>query len=381
MWVYETVPHLRVGEGSVAALAEEVRALGRQAVLVAGRHLISDGTAARIASLLQGAGVEATVVTGPAGEPTLAEAAQCLASAKQAGCSVVVGLGGGSVLDISKAVAGLYHAQGEPYASISAALYSAPPDLPALPWVAVPTTAGTGSEATHVCVLSDPARGVKQSMRSVSWYAKAVVIDPNLYASAPPHVTASAGMDALTQAIEAHTSLGATPLTKALSLQATVLLANNLVRAYRDGEDMQAREATALGSCLAGMALANARLGVVHGLAHPVGMRYSTPHGLTCAVLLPYAMRFNMPVAGQGYAELAAAAGLASSGPLLGHRLLDFVVQINERMGIPAKLSALGLRAEHIPALSKEALTSGSTKANPRPVGLPDLEELLMATL
>lgn len=380
MWVYESVPRIRVGQGAFSLLGAEAEAFGNRAALLCGRHVIRGGLATRAQESLQTAGLESVVVAGPRGEPTIEELVQALAEIRSASCSLVIGIGGGSVLDMAKAVAGLCRGEEEPHDVVTAAFYEGRHTESAVPWIAVPTTAGTGSEVTHVAVISDPDRGVKQSMRHSSWYAQAVIIDPVLYVTAPPHVTAASGMDAFTQAIESHISLGATPLTQALSRQASILLGQSLLQAYKDGSSIKARLDTALGSCLAGMALTNSRLGAVHGLAHPLGIRYGLAHGLVCAILLRQVMRFNMDVARSGYAELAVAMGLAPEGESsAADRLVTFVEELNHEMQIPSRLGELGMKAAHIPALAEAALSSGSTKANPRSVKQSDLERILTA--
>jgi alcohol dehydrogenase class IV len=382
VWFHSFIPKLQVGEDALDTLDRLACPLGPVAALVVGRHAIADGIADRVRKNLQEAGVASVIIQGPPGEPTLAECARGLVEARAASCSSVIAIGGGSVLDMGKCIAGLYYHTGDPGSVVEEALYQSPRDVQALPWIAVPTTAGTGSEATHVSVLSDPDRGLKQSMRCDRWYAQAVLIDPKLYVTAPPHVTAASGMDALTQAIESHVSVGATPVTQALSREATRLLSESLITAYHNGQDLTARRDTAVGSFLAGLALTNARLGLVHGLAHPVGIRYGIPHGRACAILLPHVMRFNLEVARQGYAELAAAIGLTDEGdPRAAESLIDFIEQLNEKMGIPANLRDAGMIPEHITELAAAALPSGSTRANPRSVSQSDAESVLAGLL
>jgi len=384
LWTFNVTGKIKAGRGAAGEVGVETAALGRRAALVVGRHLIKAGEAARLQSILGVAGVEAVVIPGPPAEPTLDDIAEALAKARNARTEVIVGVGGGSVLDTAKAVAGLYGVPGVPGEVVADMLYGRRPEpgsRQVLPWVALPTTAGTGSETTHVVVVTDPGHGLKQSMRSSRWFARVVIIDPELYASAPPQVTAWSGMDALTQAIEAHTALYATPVTKALSAQAASLISRHLIRSYRAGDDLEAREAMAVGSCLAGIALANSRLGLVHGIAHPVGVRYKIAHGLACAILLPHVMRFNLSVAGAGYAELAQVIGIAEAGPLVAHRLIEMVEEMNRQMQIPAKLAAVGLREADFPDLIAQTMPSGSTKANPRAVGRDDVAEILAANL
>jgi alcohol dehydrogenase class IV len=384
LWTFNFTGKIKAGIGVAGELGVETAALGRRAVVVAGRHLINSGAASHLKSLLFDAGVEAVLISGPPAEPTLDDIAAALSKARNARAMVIVGVGGGSVLDTAKAVAGLYGVPGEPAKVVEDMLYGRRPEperRQVLPWVAVPTTAGTGSETTHVAVVTDTGRGIKQSMRSNNWFARVVLIDPMLYTSAPQKVTACSGMDALTQAIESHTALYATLVTKALSSQAASLISRNLIRSYRAGDDLEAREAMAVGSCLAGIALANARLGLVHGIAHPIGVRYKIAHGLACAVLLPYVMRFNLSAAGAGYAELAQVIGIADAGPMMANRLIEMVEEMNRQMQIPKKLSEIGLKEKDIPEVIEQTLPSGSTKANPKAVGGDDIAEILAANL
>ncbi|MCL6615420.1 MAG: iron-containing alcohol dehydrogenase, partial [Firmicutes bacterium] len=209
----------------------------------------------------------------------------------------------------AKAASGLAPAEG----GIEEYFTGRPLPGPALPWVAVPTTAGTGAEVTPNAVLTDPGTRIKQSIRSDLLFARAAVIDPELTLALPPNQTTYSGMDALSHAIEAYVSKGANDLTDVFALEAARLIPANLLRAH-EGGGLEARTALARASLLAGVALANARLGAVHGLAHPLGVYYDLPHGLVCAVLLPWVMRFNLQVAYEKFARLAEVWGVAPGG-------------------------------------------------------------------
>ena len=265
------------------------------------------------------------------------------------------------MLDLAKAGAGLLHAQLKP-----AAYHDGAPIAPTrVPFVAVPTTAGAGSEATTVCVLINAETGVKKSFRHPSFIARLVILDADLLAFCPPHVMAAAGMDALTQGIESYTSVGATWFSDALALKAISLIGAGLEAVYADPKGDKADDML-LGSYLAGVALANARLGIVHGLAHPLGARYRVPHGLACAVCLPHAIGFNREAFGDKYARMSEAVGLD---------LLAFIRRLLARFNIQSPFAGKAIPERE--AIVKETLASGSTAANPRKVSAADVEYLL----
>jgi alcohol dehydrogenase class IV len=274
----------------------------------AGRVVFGDGQAAvALPGLLAAAGSRILLLTGgdPArhgdllgalpprvgtftviGEPTLDTARAGVAAATQAGAEVLLALGGGSVIDTAKAVAMLVANGGDPADYLDLGPVPRPVRRPSLPVVAVPTTGGTGAEVTANAVLADPGRGVKVSLRSPSLVPAAAVVDPELTLGCPPAVTAAAGLDALTQCLEPFVSPQANPVTDGLAREGLAAAATGLRRAYADGTDLDARRAMALCGLLGGMALANAKLGAVHGFAGVVGGRAALPHGYACAALL-----------------------------------------------------------------------------------------------
>jgi alcohol dehydrogenase class IV len=281
----------------------------------------------------------------------------------------VVAVGGGSVLDVGKAAAALVDSE------LPTSEHVAGAEMPedGLPIIAVPTTAGTGAEVTPNAVLRDPQANVKASIRGEHLLPVAAVVDPQLTMAAPPEVTARSGLDALTQALEAYTSVGASPFTDALAFPAIVRIGIAIRIVYVDPNSWPGRESMALGSLFAGIALASARLGLVHGLAHPIGMQYRLPHGLACALLLPHVMEFNLPACGEKYAVCARALGVGETA----EDLLSWARGLLPQLGIETTLRDQGLREADFPQLIPAAAASGSTKHNPREATEEDIAALL----
>ncbi|HBE79733.1 MAG TPA: iron-containing alcohol dehydrogenase, partial [Firmicutes bacterium] len=247
----------------------------------------------------------------------------------------------------------------------------------------IPTTAGSGAEVTFNAVLSDPSNHVKKSIRDPRLAADIAIVDPVLTLSLPPSITVNSGMDALVQAIEAFTSKGATPLTDVYAYSAIERIAANIIKVHQDEQDLAARTEMAMGSLMAGIALCNARLGAVHGLAHSIGIIGGKPHGLICAVLLVPVMRFNLAVSYAKYGEVAKALGLKI---LTGDAIdaaaagMKFIMTLQRKVGIFEHISDLGISEADYPAIIAESLNSGSMKANPREVKAEDLMNILKET-
>lgn len=358
------------GVGCFEQLGEVATRYGQRALLVCGsKAMRQSGVLYRSLDILAQANVTATVYDRVTGEPTLPLIEEGRKLAREQEVQVVIGLGGGSAMDTAKAIAGLYFQPG------TVAEYHAgrPLEGPGLPFLAVPTTAGTGAEVTKNAVLIDPSRGLKRSIRSDEWFAKVALVDPELTLTMPPSVTAFSGADALCQAIEPFVSLGAQPITDALAVEAIRLIGRSLVRAYKNGQDIEAREHMLYGSLLAGMALANARLGGVHGIAHPLGGHYHLPHGMLCGLLLPYVMEYNLEYAAERYARIAQLLGQEPTP----FKAVEAVRRLLAQIGIPEHLEPLGVRRDDFPVLIEESLPSGSLKSNPRPLGAEDVRRIL----
>ena len=344
-----------VGPGAVEALGEEARRLGSRALLVTGRRALrAAGTTDRLVALLRGAGVEAVPFEDVPPEPDVACVDAARRAAREAGCDLVVEAGGGSALDAGKVAAGLA-GEDAPTAEFHGARSV---ERPGLPHVAVATTSGTGAEVTPNGVISNPDARLKQSIRGPGMMPAATITDPELTLSCPPAVTAAAGMDALVQAIESYLSVHAIPTTEALSLAAVRLTAGHLRAAYRDGADAEARAAMSEGSFMAGVALANARLGAVHGLAHPVGLCYGLPHGVVCAVLMPPVLERNREAVPAKYEALAGA---------MGGEPVEVIRRLLAELDLAGALGPYP-EAQWERAIVQYAVKSGSSRANPVPV-------------
>jgi alcohol dehydrogenase class IV len=284
-------------------------------------------------------------------------------------------------MDAAKAVAGLYEHPGTVDDCFGGVRQITGGDLP---WIAVPTTAGTGAEVTKNAVLTSTAHGKKSSLRHEDWFATVALVDPELTLSVPPEITAASGSDALTQAIESYTSIGASPITDALASDAIARIGRSLERSVRSGDDLEARADMLYGSMLAGMALANARLGGVHGMAHPLGYRYHIPHGLVCALLLPYTMEYNVEYAVPKYACIARLLGVDTRGmdaATAAEHAVERVREIIASVGMPSHLAPLGVQVSDLEAIVLESLPSGSLQHNPRPLAAEDVQAILRAAL
>lgn len=376
-----TPERILFGPGSTYRLGEEVRVLGRKALVITGREsLKKSGNIERITQSLTLAEVEAVFFDEITPEPTVAAVDAGRRRVRETGCTVVVGVGGGSVLDVAKAVAGLAGVESDTGEYIQGREITGA----GLPFVAMPTTAGSGSEVTVNAVLVDPETGKKTSLRHDRLLARVAVVDPILTMSMPSELTAQTGLDALTHAVEAYTSRWSTAYSRAFSREAVRLIAQNFYTAYSAPGRREARENMLLASLMAGMALNTARAGVVHALAHPLGARYGLSHGLVCGVLLPYAMEFNLPVVEDRYAELAGAAGLTPPGVPENEaaaRFTAYVKRLVDRLGLPERLGPRGLTEGHIPDLVETAMDSSSLAANPRKATRQDLTDLVKRLL
>lgn len=378
--IFRAPQEIHFGPGVVGTVGEVARRFAKRALVVTGAHSSKvSGALEAVRHSLAAAGVEVVVFDGVAHEPTLALVEEVRSFARSEGCQALIGLGGGSPVDVAKCGAGLFYS-----AEAVSAHFDGQVEMPdqALPWIAVPTTAGAGAEATPNAVVTDERTNVKKSLRSWEWLAKAAIVDPELTVACPERVTAYSGMDAFTQAVESYTSRNATPLTEGISFEAALQVAKGLPLAYDDGSDLEARTAVAWGATMAGVALANARLGAVHGFAHAVGTACNLPHGLVCAILLPWVIEYNLDVAAEKYARLARGLGVAEAADpadVAAVAFLDHVRALNAKFEIPATLGEVGLEREMIDAIVAQTLPSGSLAANPKSVPKEDLEAILLA--
>ena len=287
---FATANQIVFGPGSAGQIGNLVAGLGRHAMVVTGK------TSARtdfIFSILKEHGLRSTRFNVTE-EPTVSIIEAGVELARGCGCDVVVGIGGGSVIDSGKVIAALLTNRGrlEDYLEVIGKGLSI--DKPPAPYIAVPTTAGTGAEVTRNSVLMSPEHKVKVSMRSPLMLPRMAIVDPELTYSMPPFVTAYTGLDAFTQLLQAFVSADANPLTDAICREGLRRAAGALERAYRNGSDIEARDDMCFASLCGGLALANAKLGAVHGIAGPLGGMFTAPHGAVCGRLLPYVMEANI---------------------------------------------------------------------------------------
>lgn len=380
---FATAGRILFGVGAVSQVADAAAGFGARALVV------TFATTARAGTLLgdlAAKGIEYTLFP-VAGEPTVEGTLEGVALARDFGAQFVIGVGGGSVLDSAKAIAALAANPGDPFDYLEVIGRALPlPNAP-LPVIAIPTTAGTGSEVTRNAVLASPAHGVKVSVRSPLMLPRLAVVDPALTVGLPPAVTASTGLDALTQLIEPFTSIRATPITDAICREALPLVARALPLAYDDGSNIEARTEMAYGSLSGGLALANAGLGAVHGFAGPIGGMFDAPHGAVCAALLPAATRVNLRALRERTPQSPALARYAEAAQLcLANRdataddLAAWIERLAANLQIP-KLGAYGIDTSHIPDLVAKGAVASSMKANPIALTAAELTEILNASL
>lgn len=362
-------PRIECGWGCRRLLPEVVAELVGEAsyCVVSGRSLHGAGAATEVEQLLGPAALRWDRVPP---EPRLSDLDGLITALRGSEVGLVVAIGGGSVIDVGKAAAAIAPAadRSRPYFDGEAAFAGR-----GIPFVALPTTAGTGAEVTKNSVLIDPATKVKRSIRHPVMVPAAALVDAELTVSMPPSVTAAAGMDALTQAIESRCSARANAVSAALAERATGLIVGSLGTAFGCGQDRAAREAMAGGSLLSAMAFSQSGLGAVHGLAHPIGAALKLGHGGTCAVLLPHILRFNAPCCGDALSALAAACGLTGADAFIAR-----VEALCGEVGIPSDFAEHGLEASHFPSIVATC-RSNSMRGNPRPMADRQVLDLLRA--
>jgi alcohol dehydrogenase class IV len=371
------------GAGSVREISRLAPALGRRPLVVTGRSPVR---AEIVLGLLHPAGMPCAVFS-VGGEPAIEDIRRGVAAARDAGCDMVVAIGGGSAIDAGKAIAALMTNGGDPLDYLEVIGRSQPLRNQAAPVVAVPTTAGTGSEVTRNAVLTVPDLRVKASLRSPLMLPRAALVDPEMTLDLPPAVTASTGLDALTQLIEPFLSLGANPITDACCLAGLERASRSLERACEAGRDLGARSDMSLASLFGGLALANAGLGAVHGFAAAIGGMFPAPHGAVCAACLPHVMEVNFhalrerepssPALGRMTIIARILTGDRDASPDDSVRWLRGIV---ERLRIPA-LAAYGVSVESVPALVAQAGRSSSMRGNPLPLTPSEMQQVLLCAL
>ncbi len=361
------------GRGAFQKLPEHIGEFSAsRPLIIMDKQLAATGLKEQVEDLLKDGGLKGEIFARVDPEPKISLADEGAKLARKAKCDLVVGIGGGSAMDVAKAVAVLAANNGKAVDYLG--LNRVPG--PGLPKIMLPTTAGTGSEVTFTSVFVRPDLKKKEGMNSPYLYPELALLDPFLTVSLPPGPTASTGIDALCHAIESYTSINASPLSEMISLEAIALISEHLRTAVHDGTNISAREKMLLGSLYAGLGLANAGVTAVHSLSYPLGGKYGIPHGLANTVLLPHVMNYNLPGALEKFADIAAAMGeTVDNMPLreAAGLAVEAISALIADCGVQTSLEELGIEEGAFEELAKIALTVARPLANnPRPVTLKD---------
>ncbi|HSW50294.1 MAG TPA: iron-containing alcohol dehydrogenase [Bryobacteraceae bacterium] len=366
---FATATRIVFGPGTAAEVAPAARAMGRRALLVT-------GCSSRLAGL---EGVQFQV----SGEPTVDAVREGVKLLRAEQCDLVISVGGGSAIDAGKAIAGMAANSGEPLDYLEVVGRGQAIQQPSLPFIAVPTTAGSGTEVTRNAVLASVEHKQKASLRSPLLLARLAVVDPELTYDLPPALTAATGLDALTQLLEPFVSIRSNPMADAFCREGMRRVARSLRTAYAAGRDAGARLDMSLASLFGGLSLANAGLGSVHGFAAPIGGAFTAPHGAVCAALLPFVMDANLRALRSRAPEAEALLRYQEAAAILTGRSgaqaedgIEWVARLVRELGIPP-LGSYGIRPGDVPELTANALQASSTKANPIALTRDELAEVL----
>jgi alcohol dehydrogenase class IV len=364
---FATATRIVFGAGAAGHVGTHVKSFGRRALVVAGRDL---RRAEKLLAGLSAAGVDAAALS-VAGEPDIATVERGMTFAKNERCDFVIGFGGGSALDTAKAIAAMLANDGALLDYVEIIGRGKALAKPSAPFIAIPTTAGTGSEVTRNAVLASPEHKLKVSLRSPLMLARLAIVDPELTYDLPSALTASTGLDALTQLIEPFVCSRANPLTDGLCAEGIRRAGRSLRVAFANGKNKSAREDMAVASLFGGLALANAGLGAVHGFAGPIGGSFPAPHGAICAALLPHVMVANLRALRQRAPDNLAlsrydeVARLLTGNPgATADDGVDWVRKLVSDLQIP-RLGSYGIRGEHVADLVAKAANTSSMKTNP----------------
>ncbi len=366
------------GPGARKELPGVVANLGKsKALVVTDPGLVKFGVTGQVTDILDAAGLPYEVFAEVKPNPTVSNVLAGIEAFRKAGADYLIAVGGGSAIDTSKAI-GIVINNPE-FADIVSLEGVAPTKNKSVPIIALPTTAGTAAETTINYVIIDEVNKKKMVCVDPHDIPAVAIIDAELMYSLPPALTAATGMDALTHAIEGYITKAAWPLSDMFEIEAIRMIAENLPTAVAEPRNEKAREAMALAQYVAGMAFSNVGLGLVHGMAHPMGSLFDVPHGVANALLLPTIMEWNMPACVEKYGKIAQAMGVDTEGMTpeqAAQAACDAVKALSIKVGIPQHLSDLGITEADIPALAAQALADVCTPGNPRDVKIEDIVEL-----
>jgi alcohol dehydrogenase class IV len=380
---FATAGRIVFGAGVLQGVGAQARAFGRRALVVTGAD---PGRAEILLAALRESGVD-SMVYSISGEPETATVERGVALARDRRCELVISFGGGSPLDGAKAIAAMLNNEGELLDYLEVIGRGKSLARPSAPFIAIPTTAGTGSEVTRNAVLASPGHGVKVSLRSPLMLPAVALIDPELTYDLPPAITASTGLDALTQVIEPYVSSRSNPMTDPLCVEGIKRVGRSLRVAFSNGRDPAAREDMSLAALFGGLALANAGLGAVHGFAGPIGGMFSAPHGTVCATLLRHVMAANLRALRMRAPDSVALGRYDEVARILtGNPAATAEAGVEWVRGLVADLQVPGLRnygigPEHVDELVEKAGKASSMKANPISLTREELSEILVQAL
>lgn len=380
---FATATRIIFGEDTLKEAGLAAAEMGQKALVVSG---LSESSAEPLFKVLKDAGIEIRHFH-VSQEPTIDLIKQGIDQARNEACDLVIGFGGGSAVDSGKAIAAMLANPGEPLDYLEVVGGGRPLGNPPLPYIAIPTTAGTGAEVTRNAVLGVPEKAVKVSLRSPLMLPRLSIVDPELTYSLPKAITASTGLDALTQLIESYVTFQSNPLTDGICREGLRRAGRSLQRAFEQGDDRSARRDMSLASLMGGLALANAKLGAVHGFAGPLGGMFPAPHGAVCARLLPFVMETNVRALNQRSKESAPLKRYDEVAQILsGNRDakasdgVAWVQSLCAALNVPG-LSAYGVERKHFPQLIEKSSQASSMKGNPIQLTGPEMDEILSRAL
>jgi alcohol dehydrogenase len=355
-----------MGAGCLKDATDSIQSQGfKKGLIVTDKILNQIGVVKQVQDLLTERDVETVVFDGTQPNPTIGNVNAGLTLLTDNECDFVISLGGGSPHDCAKGIA-LVASNGGKIADYEGVDQSA---KPMMPLIAINTTAGTASEMTRFCIITDEERHIKMAIVDKHTTPLISVNDPELMLAKPASLTAATGMDALTHAVEAYVSIAATPITDAVAIKAIELIQTHLRTAVKNGEDLEAREQMAYAQFMAGMAFNNASLGYVHAMAHQLGGFYDLPHGVCNAILLPHVQRYNAQVCPERLRDVAKAMGVDVEGMSAEQgaaAAIDAIVTLAKDVGIPSGIKELGAKLEDIPTLADNALKDACGFTNPK---------------
>ena len=385
---YSLPPSIQFGAGAIQNLAEHVRAFdGKKPFIVTDEGVTNAGILSKTVEPLEKTQIDSAIFDAVQPNPTDLSVLEGLEAYRAEGCDVVIAVGGGSVMDAAKAIRILttHEPPLENYYLDVGGMDRISSNLPAL--ICIPTTAGTGSEVSQGSIITDTTGRTTEGHRKRAIgtpynMASVALLDPELTVGMPPSLTAATGMDAVTHGVEAYVATRYHPIAEGVALQALKILGKNIRQAYHHGNDVKARGEMLIASAMAAFSFQKG-LGAVHSLAHQLSTEANIPHGIANAILLPEVMEFNLSYAANGYADIAAALGVDTSGMSTGDAADAAIAEIrslNEEFAIPKGLGIAGLKWGRIPKVAKDAMLDHCYKFNPRPCTETDMQNLFEAS-